>query len=313
MQYELNSSLERIVVNGFSFPLGWAPPKPQPPLEGFTITFHAGDDETPESFQFLIVVSHERLKAVIDRLFGMLPDEVYPILEAGSRDAYRQVDVLISDDPISFVTFYSAWRYFEPVLLEDGAIAAGAMSDNPYIEILVDEYKGVSISVTEDRREIIENVLDDLGLSEVPEHWTDDAIESGLRSVIDSTPGRLSIDDVIMNLQRAWRLELDVDLDGNADELGRELGVTIWHVVALAVSEQTEGQYAYVEMWMSADSLGQVEELAAEVFEGVSDWRFEMMVAQDRVPFDDRPEALIDIEPGSNEIGVWSVEVFPID
>ena len=316
MNYLIDPTLKRLAINGFAFPLGWNPSDGQRPFEGYTIARLDPDLDLPDTHQFQIAVSHERLKALLARLMEFLPDPVYPILEIISTDAYRQLDTLMSPEPMTKQEFLATWNEFEPLLLDDCALAAGAMSESPYVEIFVEANKFIIMNIASEGSATLEAELQAQGLHEVPSHWIDDDdCMDEFRSVLLERDDLMTLDEVIVYLQRQWKLELNVDPEGNPDESGRDLGVTLWHVVVLAVrrDQPPPADGAWIDVWLSAASLGQVEELVADVFDQIKEWDIDTMVSQDRVAFDDRPPELNDFVHGSNATGVWAVSVEPLE
>ena len=65
MNYLIDPTLKRLAINGFAFPLGWNPSDGQRPFEGYTIARLDPDLDLPDTHQFQIAVSHERLKALL--------------------------------------------------------------------------------------------------------------------------------------------------------------------------------------------------------------------------------------------------------
>src|SRR5688572_24198643 len=124
--FQLRTDLERVKIGDYALPLGIAPPagSMEPPAQGYTVAYSPARDDEPDTYSFHIVVSHERLKRLVDKAFEMLPDQVFAIIEIGSRDAYRSTDVYIGREPIAMDQFLEVWREYEPFLLEDGSIAA---------------------------------------------------------------------------------------------------------------------------------------------------------------------------------------------
>lgn len=316
MNYLIDPTLKRLLIDGFTFPLGWKPSDGKRPFEGYTISRLDSDLELPDTHQFQIAVSHERLKPLLARLFALLPEQVYPILEIISTDAYRQVDTLMSPEPISLTDFLTTWAEVEPLLLDDCALAAGAMSEEPYVEVFLEANKFIIVNIASEQSRLLEAELDAAGLHEVPSHWIDDDdCMDEFTSVLMEKNGLMTLDDVIVHLHRLWRLELNIDPEGNPDEAGRDLGVTLWHVLILVVrrDQPSNSEHARIEIWLSADSLGQVEELVADVFDEIKEWDIDTMVSQDRVAFDDRPPELNDLKQGSEETGVWAVSIQPVE
>jgi len=316
LNYLIDPTLKRLTINGFAFPLGWNPSDGQRPFEGYTIARLELDLGLPVTHQFQIAVSHERLKRLLARMIEFLPDPVYPILEIVSTDAYRQVDPLMSSEPMPKQDFLATWRDFEPLLLDDCALAAGAMSEDPYVEVFLEANKFIIMNIASEGSAALEAELQSQGLHEVPSHWIeDDNCMDEFQSVLLERDDLMTLEEIIVHLQRLWRLELNVDPEGNPDESGRDLGVTLWHVVVLAVKrdQQPPTDSARIDVWLSAASLGQVEELVADVFDQIKEWNIDTVVGQDRVAFDDRPRELNDLEHRSNATGVWKVSVEPLE
>ena len=102
-EFRLRVDLERHKLGNYALPLGVEPNGLPEPAQGYTLTYQSGGDngsgsgdgDEPDFYLFHVVVSHEKVKAVIDAAFGLLPPEVTPVLEIGSRDAYRSVDVYV--------------------------------------------------------------------------------------------------------------------------------------------------------------------------------------------------------------------------
>src|SRR6185503_5211288 len=140
--FRIRSDLTRRVIDGYALPLGIDAEHIKPPRQGYTLNYTQGEEDEPDTYAFHIVVSHEKLGKIVHRAFDLLPDQVYGIVEIGSRDAYRSTDVYIGEELISTEDFLTTWKHFEPILMEDGSIAAGANSDEPFIELFLDQWKG---------------------------------------------------------------------------------------------------------------------------------------------------------------------------
>jgi hypothetical protein len=325
--YQLRTDLERVVIRGFALPLGIAPTSGalQPPVQGYTVSFVAGEDDEPDTYSFHVVVSHERLAPIVHRAFDFLPDEVYGIVEIGSRDAYRSTDTYISEEPLSLEHFLSTWDDYEPFLIEDGSIAAGANSDDPFVEVFVDQWKGLSIHVPPSMREEVEAMLLEFGLDEVQQTWpegedaqmTDEELDaSQVRSVLDlSDEFAPDVDELLLNLRHEWGLELNIDPEANVDEGGRNLGTTLWHAVVLVdraspPKRRDNGhQGAYASIWATAGSLNQMERLIDQALEPHPHWSFGEIYTIDRVAFDERPDELADLPPRrGSQVHLVSIE-----
>ena len=139
------------------------------------------------------------------------------MIEVGSRDAYRSIDVFSAAMPAGKREFLEIWSEFEPFLLEDATIGAGASADDPNIEVFLDAWKGVSIHVPVRMREQVETMLVGLGLKEVHETWPNDIEQDVVRStrvrdvleiIDDQSP---DLDELLLQMRESWGLELDVD------------------------------------------------------------------------------------------------------
>lgn len=326
--FALRTDLERAVIDGFALPLGIAPPPGslQAPAQGYTIAYNAAQDEDPDTYSFHVVVSHERVRPLLLRAFELLPDHVFGIVEIGSRDAYRSTDVFIGEHEISRDQFLRGWRRYEPFLLEDGSIAAGANSEDPFIEVFIDQWKGISIHVPLSMREDVEALLQEQGLEEVVQTWPDSfedrasdegGDESPVRPVLDlSDEFSPDVDEVLLNLRHDWRLELNVDRESNVDERGRELGTTLWHAVVIVDKtptgeDESPQEGAYASIWATASSLSEMEELIVAALEDRPEWTFGEIYTIDRVAFDERPEELARLNPANRVPRVHLVSIEP--
>ncbi len=245
--FQLDHDLERVVIDGYAFPLGIVPEDLQePPMQGYTLDYVTGEEDSPDFYSFQITVSHERLKSLIHRVFILLPEKVSGILEIGSRDAYRSMDVFLSEVPIPREQFLEVWKHFEPILLEDGVIGAGANSEEPFVEVFLDPWKGLAIHVPIAMRDEIVSLLHEEKLAEVEETWpqkSSDFLDKDLKvRPILKIDDEFSpdIDELLLTLRHAWGLELNVDPTVNTDEAGRELGYTLWHAVVIVVASGDE-------------------------------------------------------------------------
>ncbi|MDG2020724.1 MAG: hypothetical protein P8J59_02110, partial [Phycisphaerales bacterium] len=91
--FRLRSDLERVVVDGYAFPLGVARLDAPPPLPGYLVDYVPSEGAEPDTYAFQVAISHEGLRDLIHDLFEILPGEVSPAVEIGSVDAYRSIDV----------------------------------------------------------------------------------------------------------------------------------------------------------------------------------------------------------------------------
>ncbi|MSR18010.1 MAG: hypothetical protein EXS00_02390 [Phycisphaerales bacterium] len=300
-EFRLREDLTRAVVGSFALPLGIEPIDLPTPAQGYTLQYEPGEDGEPDSYSFHIVVSHDRLSGVIAAAFTLLTDEVLPVVEIGSRDAYRTVDTYVSREPIRLDEFLSVWTRYEPVLLEDASLGAGASCEDPPVEVFLDSWKGLSIHVAIEMRKEVQALLGELGLREVLTTWPDE-IEcrpdppSNMREVLAIEDGQSpDIDEILLQLRDWWMLELDVDPDENLDEDGRRLGSVLWHAIAMCAHTADTHRGAYITFWITAASMAEVEDLVSAQIEVMDDWDYQGFYSIDRVAFDERPEDLVDL------------------
>ena len=312
--YRIRTDLPRCDAAGFLLPLGVEASGLPRPSEGYTLEYNPTEDGLEDAYSFHIVVSHEQVRAVLHAAFSRLPEEVFPVIEVGSRDAYRSIDVFTASGPLMKRDFLTLWASFEPFLLEDATIGAGASADDPPIEVFLDAWKGLSIHVPVSQRESVETMLIGLGLREVPETWpidiersvvSDSRVRDVLQIVDEHSP---DLDELLLQMRESWGLTLDVDRDENIDEGGRALGYTLWHsIIVVEPADGSEHHGAYISIWSTAISLGQVEELIADTLAGMPEWSFQSIYSTDRVAFDERPEELSDLPPRRATVAVHQV------
>jgi hypothetical protein len=317
--FQLRSDLKRHSLSGFQLPLGLEPTEAIAPRQGYTVEFIGGQDEAPDIYRFEVAASFERIAPLLRELFELLPDEVYPIVESTGKDAYRPVDVFGARDSLDFDDFLETWNEYEQVILEDGGIGAGAQADEPYMEIFVDSWKIVGVQVPPDMREDVERILAQHDVQEVEHTWPPEVADRpdppmAVREILvvedESSP---DIDEILFQLRDVWGLELEVDPEDNVDENGRRLGRTLWH--AIAVVESPDGEEpmraGYVLAWATASSLGELQRMILARLENQDEWVFRgQWYTQDRVAFDERPDALADLAPRRlrSEIHLFSIE-----
>jgi hypothetical protein len=321
-EFRLRQDLTRRSVGSFQLPLGVEPEGLPEPTQGYTLTYQAGEGDEPDTYAFHIVVSHDKLKPIIDAAFDLLPDEVTPVVEIGSRDAYRSVDVYVGEEPLPVDHFLRVWYEFEDVLIEDVCIGAGANAEDPFVEVFVDSWKGIVIHVPMEWRERVEKMLHKLGLEEVAETWPGGLEQeeplSQIREVLEIEDEHSpDLDELLLQLREAWDLTLNIDPESNLDDAGRELGLTLWHAIVIAepiqdplgdgrvgsgsgsLEEQLDGLMpgeiesgAYISFWATAASLAEIEEMIGDWFDAQEDWAFKSVYSMDRVAFDERPDEL---------------------
>ncbi|MBC23757.1 MAG: hypothetical protein CMJ32_07575 [Phycisphaerae bacterium] len=317
-EFRLQQELSRYRVGGFALPLGIIPGDMIEPVQGYTVTYNAGEHEEPDTYTFHAVVSHERIMRLVNDAFELLPDSVIPIIEIGSRDAYRSLDVYVSQIELPIQEFMESWHRYKAVLLEDASIGIGANSNEPYLEVFLDCWKGVAIHAPLEMRQSIETLLAEHGLEEVQSTWQDnaegdDVTHSGVREVLEIVDDESAdLDELLHRLREELALDLNIDPESNCDETGRELGMTLWQ--AVIVAEPTAGdpsEGAYLTFWMTASSLRQVEELIDQAMQVQDVWVCESLYSVDRMAFDERPDDLADLPLVRSEAQIHFVEVDP--
>jgi hypothetical protein len=317
--FTLRTDLERHRIGKFQLPLGLEPVDLPAPSEGYTVEFVEGDESAPDTFRFYAVASFEKVGALLEDLFEAMPDEVFPIVEAGSKDAFRSTDSWSAREPLPFDDFMDDWRHYRSVILEDGSMGAGAQSDEPYMEVFLDSWKGIDIQVPVGMREDIERILDRHGLAEVAVTWppeVDDRPEPPLNVreilVLDDEECP-DLDEILFQLREAWGLELDVDPEDNLDEAGRYLGRTLWHVVAVVESaDEDHPRAGYALAWITAGSLGEVQRMVESRLELQDEWRFHgQWYSADRVAYDERPDSLQSLSPRRTRSEVHEFRIEP--
>ena len=310
--FRLRTDIQRVVLDGFALPLGLDPGWSQPPTEGYTVAYNVGEDDEPDTYAFHAVVSHDKLQALVDKAFALLPDEVYAILEVGSRDAYRAIDVFLGREAVTRDEFLAGWKAFESFLLEDGAIAAGANAEEPFLEVFLDQWKGLGIHAPVDLRDDIEQMLHAFGLREVSQTWPVTFDDNGYPEIPpdQETTGTVrpvlliedeyspDVDELLLELRHQWQLELNLDPNTNTDEAGRELGWTLWHaVVILEENAQQPQKGAYMSIWATASSMAEMLGLIEDTLGRMNEWRYTEIYTIDRVAFDERPDELASLSP----------------
>jgi hypothetical protein len=319
-EFRLGQNIERLSLGAYKLPLGVAGTSLREPTQGYTVRYQEGADEEPDTYVFHAVVSHDRLRPVVDAAFNLLPKEVTPVVEIGSRDAYRSVDIYLGEEPMPLVEFLRTWYEFEEILLEDVTIGVGANAEDPWVDVFVDSWKGILISVPTEMRDEVESMLAAHGLREVAETWEElppDAREDDealvtrdvLEIVDEHSP---DLDELLLVLRERWMLELNVDRETNVDEAGRHLGMTLWHAIVLATNSEGEiDRGAYISVWMTAGSLAQAEELLEDALLDHPQWVFESVYTMDRVAFDDRPPSLSHLPPTRRRAAVHELDIEP--
>jgi hypothetical protein len=302
----VDSSLERVSKDGFSFALGVYPIEDMHPKAGYTVEFEAADgdeegqwEEWPDRYVFDVVITAERLEPLIRSLISVLPGRVYPILDYLGLDAYREVDPYISYELVGLDKFTDALRRFRGFFFEDGLCGFGAMTDEPFIYLFVDEHKIVTVRVEPDLKEKVEKILHafDLEPTEAPAGADAAAHEHrGVLTIADDRPDLLTAEEIVEQLRDEWRLTLNIDPETNVDDEGHELGITAWHCLVRCAIEGEE-RCRYLDVLLTAGGLRTAEDLALDAADemlpqGVEEWDESVVVQADRLNTDMLAEAL---------------------
>lgn len=188
-------------------------------------------EEWPDRYVFDILVPASRVEPLCRALFSLLPGRIYPILDVLGHDEYREVDPYVSYELLGVDRFTDAIRRYRGFFFEDGLVGFGAMSEEPFLYVFVDEHKIVTVRAEVPQRERVEQVLAAFDLKQIEELHGADSVTHEHRGVLEARDDRLDLliaDEIVEELQEQWRLELNVNPDVNVDEEGRELGITGW-------------------------------------------------------------------------------------
>lgn len=301
--YRIRTDLTRASVGAYALPLGLEPIALPEPTQGYLVSMNIAEGEEPDTYAFHVVVSHDRLKALIEDAFDLMPESVVPIVEVGSRDAYRNLDVYLGSKELPFDEFQAVWKEYEPIIYEDASIGVGCNAEEPFVEVFLDSWKGLCITVPVSMRRQVQRLLQKHGLREVQETWPDSLERlpeppTRPRDVLALDDLKCpDLDDILMQMRDALDLELNIDPAANLDEGGRELGMTLWFATVLAGRTGHRDKGAYISIWATACSMAELEDLAVREVEKLQGYAFEGFYTCDRVAYDDRPDELGDIPP----------------
>ena len=316
--FRIRTDLPRAVQDGFVFPLGLRPAPGVVPCVGWSVEWHEHDGEGCCTFH--VVTSFEQLRPLLKDAFMLLPErEVFGILELGSRDAYREVDVYLGSRGITRASFLQIWEVFEPILLEDASLAVGVNGEAPFVELFVDPDKGLLIHVDPSERERVESMLASHGLVEVDQAGypaeASDADHIEVRQVLEEHPHLIcDMDQLLLELKHHWHLELDEDPTVNLDGRGRRIGRTLWHAVVILESKQDGRLHeAHATLWGTAESRDEMELLMRERLRREHPWSVREFYVLDRAAFDDRPEDIDWLAPRPESSAVHMLQIDMLD
>lgn len=281
---QADPTIERRVVDGFSFPLGVYPVEPLAPKAGYTVAFEPADgsdsegdwEEWPDRYVYDIVLSADRMPALFRQILMLLPPRVYPILDILGNDAFREVDPYISYELVGLDRLLDALRQWSDFFYEDGLCGVGAMCEEPFIYAFLDEHKILTVRVEPSMKDRVDRLLAAFDLEPCEDPAGADAAAHEHRGVLvtpDDRPELLGPEEIIEDLRAGWRLVLNVDPDRNLDDEGNELGVTPWRCVARCEWENPDATSTvrYAELIVMADCLTQAELRAIEAAQGLSE------------------------------------------
>ncbi len=296
MKCQADPSIRRVVIGSFQFPLGVYPVEDMTPAPGYTMTFEQADggaegewEEWPDRYAYDIVVSAHRLPTLVRTLLSLFEGRVFPILDVLGQDAYREIDPFIAYELVGLDRVFDALRLFGDYFFEDGMAGFGAMSEEPFLYLFVDEHKIVTVRADVALKERVERILHAFDLEQTEEAAGADAAAHEHRSVLLSRKDDetlLTAEEIVEHLKDSWRLLLNVDPDANLDDEGKDLGPTHWRaVVRCAVPD---GAPRYAEVLLDANNLRHAEEVAFDALEDLAtreenQWEDAGVVSMDRL------------------------------
>jgi hypothetical protein len=292
-----DESIQRHVIDGFSFPLGVYPVEEMTPRPGYSTEFEAADPEEddadweswPDRYVYDVVVPATRIGALWDQLFALMPGRVFPILDFIGHDAFREVDPYMAYEPVGKERVTDAIRRFRDFFFEDGMVGFGVVSDEPFLYLFVDEHKILTVRAEPDLKPQVEGVLRAFDLEPTDEPAGADAAAHEHRGVLlapRDRPDLLTGEEVVEELRERWRLLLNIDPESNLDDEGEDLGFTPWRCLVRCSNEKSPDE-RYAEVLLVADRLRRAEELAmdagVELMGESGGWTDVVVVAADRL------------------------------
>jgi len=298
--FRIRSDLVRVVEHGHLFALGIDRGGLRPHVAGWSRVIWGQDQMHPETLTYTVAVSHELVRPLLREFMRWLPASVSGLMELGSRDAFREVDVYIGR-PIDVDRFRSVWDLFEPILLEDATLGIGVNGSDPFFEIFLDQDKRVIVHVEPTWSDRIEDVLRRFNIRRCHDEDIQPTTEGGhvmVRPILENIDGCLSDPDhLLLALQAAWHLELDDDPERNLDARGRDIGFTLWRGLVLVDQEDPAGRrVGHAQIWGVATCRRDIERLMQSRIVEDYEWEFRQILNLDRIAFDDRPAALNDLQ-----------------
>jgi hypothetical protein len=267
----VDPTLERTKTGEMTFPLGVYPVETIEPKPGYAVEFESADgaedgsdlEEWPDRYVYDIVISADKLPALVLQLMAMMPLRVYPILDFLGHDDFREIDPYISYERLGVDRIIDGLRQFTGFFYEDGMCGFGAMSEEPFIYLFVDEHKILTIRAEASLKDRVGELLSAFGLEEMSEPVGVDGAAHEHRSVLIVPDGRenvLAAEEIVGYLRQEWRLTLNVNPETNDDDEGNELGVTGWRCVVRFVRGQ-DAPVRYAEVLLWAGNITEAEEM----------------------------------------------------
>lgn len=302
---QTDSSIERKSVKGFKFPLGVYPVEPMTPIAGFSSEFEPADiaeemgdwESWPDQYVFDIVMPADRVESFWHQVFAMMPGRVFPIIDYIGHDAYREIDPYMAYEPIGKEKMIDSLRQFRPFFFEDGMVGFGAVSEDPFFYIFVDEHKIVTIRVEPSFKQRVEKLLSAFDLEPCDEPAGADSAAHEHRAILVTSPDRpdlFSGDEILERMRDNWHLILNVDPESNVDDEGKELGITPWRCLVRYATDQNPDDL-YAEIFLSTSSIRNAEELAQQgiisTIKEQGEWMDVVIISADRMT----PEQIEDI------------------
>ncbi len=313
--YRLRTDLARVVEDGFAFPLGVEQGGLRPRMPGWSVEVRRSGDEQPNTLTYTVVVSHELVRPLTGELMRLLPARVSGILELGSRDAFREVDVFIGE-PIDFDRFHGPWELFESLLLEEATLGVGVNAPSPFIEIFLDHDKRIFIHIDPVHRRSIESILSAWRISRRRGCELEPSPQRGVvtRPILRDLPRHMvDTDHLLAELRIDWNLHLDEDPERNLDARGREMGATLWRALVFVDQEDPAGRrHGQAQVWAIATSRRHMQEVVNEAIGTDVEWEYCELMSMDRVAFDDRPSELDGMSPILDADGILLYRVDPL-
>lgn len=305
---QIDESIERKSVKGFKFPLGVYPVEPMTPVPGYSSEFEPADSEEemgeweawPDQYVFDIVMPADRIEAFWQQVFAMMPGRIFPIIDYIGHDAYREIDPYMAYEPIGKEKIIDGIRKYRPFFFEDGMVGFGAVSEDPFFYIFLDEHKILTIRVEAKFKSQIENLLTAFDLQQLDEPAGADSAAHEHRAILVASterPDLLIGDEILERMRDTWRLVLNVDPEANVDDEGEDLGITLWRCLVRYTTDQTPDEQ-YAQVFLTTDSIRKAEELAQQSiiadFKDNREWFDVIVVNADRFTPDQLTEAIKD-------------------